>query len=209
MKAAIMQMNGKVLVQNVGAATSHDAKIGENLVSGDKIETKDDGLVEIKLDNDNVINLKPKSTLTMVLLTSDPASGTYVNKFQTSSAKLRAIVEKMSSKSTFEIATPTAVAAVRGTIVYLATDGSTTDCAFFDGVGYVTNPVSGKSETVGDGESAQSDSNGNLSAPEGVSDDQYNDMTGGWQPGGETPPGADNQTNQPNEPQRPEGSNFR
>jgi hypothetical protein len=212
MKAVITHMSGQVTVQPNGATDAHPAKVGEALGGGDKVETLKDGVVEIALENDNVINLKPGSNLTLSTLTYNSNSGVYVNQFYSSLGKIRARVEKMGNKSTFEVTTPTAVAAVRGTVEFLSVTGSGTKAAFFDGIGYVTNPVSGKSEAVGDGEEVNSDASGTLSEPTGASDQTFDETEKGWEAAEvqetEKRPTSDTFTEEPREPQRPEGSNY-
>lgn len=180
MKAKVTSVSGSVRVRNRGSIVWHDAKLNEILGAGDTIETKDDGKIEIKIDNNNIINLKPNSQLTLQKLTEDPKSGDYENLLESNHGKIRAKVGKIKGNSKFEIKTPTAVAAVRGTIMYLNILPGLMSAYFEEGNGLVTNVISGVSKIVAAGNSSNSDSNGNVSNPTPPSDSERSEWQEGW-----------------------------
>lgn len=184
MKATIAKVVGGVRIRTRGTIFWHDAKVNEVLGSGDQIETKKDGNIEIKLENDNVINLKPNSKLILQKLTKDLKTGEYENLLESNIGKIRAKVEKIKGNSKFEIKTPTAVACVRGTTIYLDILPALTVAFFEGGEGTFTNTISGSTETVGDGETSSSDNQGNLSESTEASSDQQSEWQGGWDVGG-------------------------
>src|SRR3989338_6112179 len=183
MNATVVKISGDVRILSRGKIAWHDAKAGEILSAGDKIETKENGKIEIRLDNNNVINLKPNSDLILQKLTSDAATGNYENIFESSKGKFRAKVEKIKNTSKFEIKTPNAVACVRGTIMYLVVYPDSTMAFFEEGVGFVTNPFSGQAFDVDPGNVYQIDENGNVSGPVIPTSEQLQDIVEGWDVG--------------------------
>jgi len=180
MKASVTKVAGDVRVLSKGSTTWHNVKAGETLNSGDKIETKKDGKIEITLDNNNIINLKPNSNLTLQKLTKDTVTGNYENMLESTQGKIRARVEKIKDVSKFEVKTPTAVACVRGTIMYLNVTKRKTDAYFEEGIGNLTNPDSGDSENVGPGQNSSSGSDGNVADPQDTPENEQNQWHEGW-----------------------------
>lgn len=180
MKAKITAVSGNVRVRSRGSITWHDAKVNELLSAGDTIETKDNGKIEIRLDNGNVIDLKPDSKLVLQKLTQDTKSGDYQNLFESSQGRLRAKVSKLKGDSKFEIKTPTALAAVRGTTMFLNILPDRTNAYFEDGNGSLKNLFSNVTKTVPGGMSAYAESNGKISEPAAPSDAERSGFTGEW-----------------------------
>lgn len=181
MKAVVTKVRGDVRIRNRGSITWHDAKVNEVLSTGDTIESKDDGNIEIKLDNNNVINIKPNSQLILQKLTQDLDSGDYENLLESNFGKIRAKVNKLKDNSKFEIKTPTAIAAVRGTILYLNILPNLTTAYFENGNGTVQNIISGVIQNVAAGNSSSSDDQGNVSLPAPPSDEQRSEWQEGWE----------------------------
>ncbi|MDP3804621.1 MAG: FecR domain-containing protein, partial [Candidatus Omnitrophota bacterium] len=118
-KGALVKMAGDVRITTKGASASHDAGYNEILGEGDTIETGDNGMVEIKFDNGCGLNLKPNTQITITKLIIDPRTGEYQNLFESSKGKIRARIENLKGKSSFEIKTPIAICGARGTIMYV------------------------------------------------------------------------------------------
>ncbi len=180
MKATVVKVAGDVRVKSRASLTWHNAKVNEVLGAGDQIETRKNGLIEIKLDNNNVISLKPDTKITLTKLTHNLKTGDYENLLEATKGKIRAKVEKLKGGSRFEIKTPTAVACVRGTIIYLLVYPDSTTAFFEEGVGFVTNPFSGQTFDVEPGNVYQIDENGNVSGPVTPTSEQLQDIIEGW-----------------------------
>ena len=162
MKATVTKTAGSVLIKSRGSITWHDAKVNEALYAGDTIETKKDGKIQIKLDNNNVIDLKPDSQLLLKKLTENPGTGEYENLFESGYGVLRAKVGKIKDNSKFEVKTPVAVGAVRGTVMYLHILPNLTIAFFEEGNGYLASLFSNKSIIVPAGGCASADDHGNI-----------------------------------------------
>jgi|GEM_PF-6017664 len=180
MIATITQLQGGVFVQKGEGAALEPAKRNEILSAGDRVETTEDGLAQITIENGNRIDLKPSSNLTLSELMMNRGQGTFISRFYSTEGKIRAQVRRMSGDSVFEVKTPVAVASVRGTVMFLTISRQAMQAAFFDGMGQIQNLISGRTQIVGDGEEAILDSEGNVSESESVSDEDYRMMTQGW-----------------------------
>ena len=180
MKAKVIAVSGSVRVRSRGSLTWHDAKANDLLGAGDTIETKDDGKIEIRTDNGNAIDLKPDSQLVLKELTEDQKNGEYQNLFESKYGKLRAKVGKLKGNSKFEVKTPTAVAAVRGTIMFLNILPGLTSTYFEEGNGYVTSLVSNISKIVAAGSTSSADSSGKVTDPHPASDSERSSWQEGW-----------------------------
>lgn len=186
MKATVTAVSGKVQIKSRGSITWRNAKLNELLSAGDTIETKENGVIEIRLENGNAIDLKPDSQLVLQKLTQDTKTGDYENLFESSRGRLRAKVSKLKGGSKFEIKTPTAVAGARGTIIFLNITPGLTSSYFEEGNGYVQSTISGVSKVVTAGNSSSADANGNVTDPQPPSDAERSGWQEGWETGGDT-----------------------
>jgi len=160
------------------------AMVGMILREGDKVVTGEDGKVRIGLENGNVLALQPNSEILMKIMRQDPGSGEYDNTFESDYGKIKAIVEKLGDKSTFKVKTPTAVCAVRGTVMYLDVGQGGTDAFYEGGGGEVTSTISGDSQAVGAGQNTSADPFGNVSMPMDTTGDQRMGLDDTWEAGG-------------------------
>ena len=190
MKATITKLSGGVRIKNRGSTVWHDAKTGEFLYTGDTIETKKNGSIEIKLDNNNIVDLKPETQLVLKKLSQDPKSGDYDNLFESDHGLIRAKVGKIKGNSKFEVKTPVAVGAVRGTIMYLRILPSLTVAYFEEGNGYLRNLISGIFKEVPMGSCSSADGQGNINDSCDAGDLKF-DWNIGDQAEGYSPPGGD------------------
>ncbi|MDD5737515.1 MAG: FecR domain-containing protein [Candidatus Omnitrophica bacterium] len=210
LKATIEKTSGSVIIKKSGSFVSHDAKVGDILAAGDFIETRSNGKVQIKIENGNVISLKPDSKLIVKDLTSDPSTGTYINSFESPKGLLRAKVEKLKGNSKFEVKTPTAVGSVRGTVMYLRILKKITYAYFRNGSGHLLNPKSGIWKLISDLQNAFSDNKGNVSDPGNTPENEQNEWEGGWEPiegEGYSEPGEDDLGDDENDDNSDEGMN--
>jgi len=91
------------------------AELDMVLLPGDTVETGKDAQAEVTFDDSSAINLDPESRFGITELVKDSASGQRTVKTDLFSGELKAQIAKLAQNSTFEIESPTAVAAVRGT----------------------------------------------------------------------------------------------
>jgi len=182
-KAVIAKMSGDVKVTKKGSISASAASVNDILGDGDKIETGTDGIVELKFDNGNALNMKPGSNLTITKLAMDLSTGEYENLFESTAGKIRARIEGLKGKSRFEIKTPTAVSGARGTIMYLEITPTTMRVFFEGGNGSLNNIISGLQKAVAAGENAYADNGGNISDPQPTSDVDRETFGEGWDPG--------------------------
>jgi len=91
------------------------AELDMALLPGDTVETGKDAQAEVTFDDSSTINLDPETRFGISQLTKDSGSGQRTVKTNLLSGELKAQIAKLARNSTFEIESPTAVSAVRGT----------------------------------------------------------------------------------------------
>lgn len=182
-KGIFTRLSGDVKVTARGADSAHAAKIGDMVGEGDTIETGDKGLVEIKFDNGNGMNLKPNTRIIIVKLVIDPKTGEYENIFESNMGKIRSRIENLKGKSTFEIRTPTAITGARATIMYTEIISAMTKAYFDGGRGYVKSVLSGIEKSIEAGQNSSADANGNVSDVLPTTDEERGSNDEGWDPG--------------------------
>ncbi len=101
-------------------ASDFKAIIKKTSVStGDTIRTTE-GACVLVLQNNARVTIAPNTTLVVNEATMNSGNRTRTTLLQLDAGKLKARVDKFSTASRFEVRTPTAVAAVRGTLFYLS-----------------------------------------------------------------------------------------
>ncbi|MDD5218512.1 MAG: FecR family protein [Candidatus Omnitrophica bacterium] len=178
--AVIAKVSGAVRVQSKDAKEWHAATLNEELFSGDRIETGENGRIEISLDNGHVIELRAHTQLLIKRLSRDPATGTYENYMESEFGRIRAKLQKITPNSNFQIKTPTSVCSVRGTIMYLIISPQATQAFFEGGDGYVTNTMSQVTKTIYAGMSTASDNQGNMTDPTETTGGERNEFDSDW-----------------------------
>jgi ABC-type proline/glycine betaine transport system ATPase subunit len=161
----ITKLQGTVEVKSRDTLIFEEAKLNQALYVGDRIRTKSDGWIEITLDNNNIITLRENSNLLIKKFVQDINSGEYKNILDMNLGKLRAKVERLKGNSVFEIHTPTAVAAARGTIIYIETTPELSKLLVEEGIVEFLNKISGMKVIVKDGETSSAYRDGTLSKP--------------------------------------------
>ncbi len=180
MYGTITVMSGGVRVQTSGESDWHYARLNEVVSEGSKVQTSVDGRVEIRLDNGNILSLQPDSEIVLKILRRDPKTGDYENSFESSTGKIKAVVEKLGKNSTFQVKTPTAMCGVRGTVMYLDVQPTATAAYYEGGYGEVTNTISGQSTMVEAGQNSVADNTGTVSAPAYTTNEQRLNMDEAW-----------------------------
>ena len=182
-KGAVAKLSGSVKIIPKGASEARNASLHDILGEGDRIETGENGYIEIRLDNNNAINLKPNTKLTIVRLVINPETGEFDNIFEVTLGNVKARIENLKGSSKFEVKTPQAICGARGTIMYVGVSNGSTTSFFEGGKGYLTNTFTGNTQDLPPGTSSTADQAGNVSAPTNVSDTDRQSYGEGWDAG--------------------------
>ncbi|MDO8536136.1 MAG: FecR family protein, partial [Candidatus Omnitrophota bacterium] len=172
MRGTITTLMGGVRILKKGGTDWHYVKLNEFVGEGDKIEAAEDGRMSLQFDNGNIIQIQPNSRITLSTLRRDPKTKEFDNTFDMDTGKLKAVVEKLGTKSSFRVKTPTALCGVRGTIMYLEVSLASTQAFYEGGGGVVTNTISGDTQFMESGQNAMSTSAGTISVPVVTSTEQ-------------------------------------
>ena len=127
--AELTRVVGRVELLRKGQTQWGPAVIGARLVEGDDIRAFSGASAELLLPDKSTVVLAENSRLLLTKLEFDPQNQTRMVLLHLAVGKVRAAIAQASvtlvrlRQSNFAISTPTAVAAARGTIVWVFTDG--------------------------------------------------------------------------------------
>jgi hypothetical protein len=127
--AELTRVVGRVEVLRKGQTQWGPAVVGAQLVEGDDIRAFSGASAELTLPDKSTVVLAENSRLLVTKLEFDPQNQTRMVLLHLAVGKVRAAIAQASvalvrlRQSNFAISTPTAVAAARGTIVWVFTDG--------------------------------------------------------------------------------------
>ena len=130
--AEVTRVIGRVELLRKGQSQWVPAVIGANLVEGDDIRAFSGASAELTLPDTSTIVVAENSRLLLSKLEFDKQNQSRTVMVHLAVGKMRAIIAQAAitlvraRQSNFVITTPTAVAAARGTIVWVATDGTQT-----------------------------------------------------------------------------------
>src|SRR5437867_8599837 len=133
--AELKRIVGRVEILRKGQTQWVPAVIGDRLVEGDDIRAFPGAQAELGLPDTSTVVLAENSRLLLTKLEFDPQSQSRVFLFHLAVGKVRATVAQAAltlariRQSNFAVSTPTAVAAARGTIMWVYTDGASTTMA--------------------------------------------------------------------------------
>ena len=117
--AAIIQVNGEVMVKNAEPEPWVPAKVGDILTEGSFIKTGGNAKAVVNVDGDGktaTIEVSEKSVASFATLVKDTASGMKRTLLDLSVGQVLIKAEKLDTPdSKFEVKTPTSVVGVRGT----------------------------------------------------------------------------------------------
>lgn len=137
--AKITFYTGQVQVQKPMKEDWGKAIFNQNLLSGQKVKTQDDSRAEIGFADGSIIRIDSNSKLD-IMDAKKEKSGAQTATAKVWSGKVWANVNKMSKKTKFQLESPTAVAAVRGTVYRMSvSDDNTTKIAVYSGEVAVDN----------------------------------------------------------------------
>ncbi|MFA6451020.1 MAG: FecR family protein [bacterium] len=134
--AVLSYAQGSVHVKHNGESAWGAYELNSTLQVGDSIKTGPNSKARIVLEDGASILIGPLSLFTISNVTVNDENGERKTSFALDSGKARSNVNKMkTTDSTFEVTTPTAVAAVRGTDFLVEIDSETqdSDVTVFDG----------------------------------------------------------------------------
>ena len=148
--AVVVQINGAPTVERTGK--TQPLQPGAALESGDAVLTDDQSKVRIILGDDSVLIVGPRSRLIIERLDLKPEGRN--GRLQALAGSFKIAISKwLSGPTDYEIHTPTAVAGVRGTIVW-GDIGLDSVCAL-DGKVEVRSRVGGAAANLNAGQCAQ------------------------------------------------------
>ena len=138
--ATITQIEGEASLLRSSVGTWKSARVGAVLILGDELATRGESFAEIRYTNGAVLRMD-ENTKIVLAQASDKAYST-----QSSLGKVWVNMQKITKKGTeFSVVSPTATAAIRGTVFELGTTAdSSTSVAVFDGKVDVGPTTSGK-----------------------------------------------------------------
>ncbi len=115
----VARVNGAPTVQRAGKTEL--LKRGSSVFTGDVIETDASAKAKILLADDSVLAIGPKSRVNLSELAVDPKGRSV--RLQVLAGRFKiAIIKFFGGRTDYEIRTPTAVAGVRGTVLWGDTD---------------------------------------------------------------------------------------
>lgn len=130
--ARVTYYTGDFRLQQPGRDDWKKAVMNESLRSGEKVKTMDESRGEVAFADGSIIRVDANSNLDIIELNKSKAGQTAQAKVW--SGKVWASVNKASKKTKFELESPTAVAAVRGTVFRMSVaDDMTTKVAVYSG----------------------------------------------------------------------------
>jgi hypothetical protein len=132
--AVIVGSVGSVAVTKAGDPDSIPAEEDLELEPGDRINTGSNGSVTISLRDEHFVKLGGQATLTIKELRTDQVTGGIWARLALTRGLLMAVVSSLTSPdSRFEVDTPTAIAAVKGTSFQVAAGGKSTSISVLEG----------------------------------------------------------------------------
>jgi hypothetical protein len=170
-KVILADLSGTVEIIPSGKTQGMPASVGYRFSEGDSIKTYDDGSAELFFEKTGVVYIQPSSFLTVrkAEIVGDVIDTESVVKSGAIKSKIRKLA---SGDSQFKIRTPVAVAAVRGTtyVVRVTLNGHTT-VYVLDGEVALTSLLTQLGVTLGAGDSASVDPEGNTSGIKRIRDE--------------------------------------
>ena len=132
--AVIHEVVGQAFITKAGDPAPSPAEEDMDLGPGDRIATGANGRVTISLRDEHFVRMDGLATLTIKDLRSDQVAGGIWARLLLARGKLMAVVASLTSvDSRFEVDTPSAVAAVKGTTFEVSAGGKSTTISVLEG----------------------------------------------------------------------------
>ncbi len=127
--ARITRIEGAASILKVGSAEWRDAKPSMPLSAGDQVYTREESFAEIRYAVGTIVRMDEKTKITL------EASSEKIVKTRSGVGDIWVNMKKLMSRGgEFRISTPTAVAAIRGTVFRMSSDAdSTSMVSVYDG----------------------------------------------------------------------------
>lgn len=157
--AAVSDARGRILIKPLGAETFAPLGGAERVKAGDVIQTGSDGQVTLSWIDNSRLRIGPNSVVEVLKCQFNQARRTEQYLFRLSVGQVWVrVLQALTPQDKFEIRTPTATAAVRGTVfsVAVAPDGATTVSVL---KGKVTLTGNGQETAVNTGQEARAGAN--------------------------------------------------
>ncbi len=139
-------VTGTATINDKGKKT--DAKVGDTVVAGMKVETGPKSYVDIYFDQ-NAIRILENSVVEINVLEFNPASSSDQTRLFVHNGKVFSnITQKLSKDDSYEIRTPTSTAGVRGTKFLVSEEKGKSNVACLDGVVKVKSEIEGEAGEV-------------------------------------------------------------
>ncbi len=177
--AVAAKVKGKTEHKISGGDYAPNLKRGKQINDKDWVRTKDDGYIALMfIDDKTLLKIRENSELEIKAV----RSGAGLNKsIQMAFGKVKAEISPQRSGE-FTIATPTSVASVKGTILWIISTPAGDQIIVTDGTVTVTNNESGQTVTVTVGQTVTSNPDGTIDVQPtptgGVPDDPGDDDEG-------------------------------
>ena len=179
-KALVTDYTGDVRVRGHGTSQWHRVATKETLGEGDEVETGENGTLRMVLESGRIVELKNNTQISIKKFSVDPKTGFREDLLESKRGEIRARIEKLKGGSKFQVTTPTAIAAVRGTIMYLNISPALTHAFFEAGQGSLTSLVNGIEKLIDPGQNAQADNEGAVSDPVTTTPEQHEQLENGF-----------------------------
>ncbi len=162
--AVTEEVAGDVVVQRSGKGEFQHVTKKTLIKNNDVLRAGDDGMAEFKWLDGTRLKMTPNTQLTIKKMTSNTLKKGDRSEFKLTSGKVFVrIMKSLTPTSKFEIETPTAVAAVRGTIFSVSVEGGKTQVAVYKGSVKVSSGDDSKAQkTIVPGEVALSEKSGTV-----------------------------------------------
>lgn len=142
------KLDGKADITRAGSSTAVPVHSGDKVFVGDVVRTKAGSKAELTFNDKTVVRLAPESRVKVDEYLFNPDGGRQKASLYLFRGKVRGVVSSFKKKvipvslneSTFNIQTPTAIAGVRGTDLFVFYLRGTTGVVFSEGLGFVYNP---------------------------------------------------------------------
>jgi hypothetical protein len=135
----VMALEGQVTVLHQGKFAPEPLALRKPVFQEDIIETAAASKVRIALTDETVISLAERSRLELRQFSHEPQQQARAGRIAIASGVFRAILKEIMPQSAFEIITPTAVAAIRGTDLMGEVTQTSTAIVVLEGAVVVSN----------------------------------------------------------------------
>ncbi|MCF7805829.1 MAG: FecR family protein [Candidatus Marinimicrobia bacterium] len=203
----LLKKNGDVTIKRADEVAYSDAiEVGDTVTGGDSLKTGEDGFAALLFrDDKSIIKVRPKSLFTLI---SQEEVDAEVREIRMERGKI--LLEVTGSGGvTYQLATSTSVASVKGTSFWTVSDGQGNDRFIgLDGTVEIVNTVSGDTVQLHENETVISSPSGSIMATPMIQSDPPADPypegieEGESEPMDESAPGGE--PAMPEEPEQPE-----